>query len=64
MAGRGRLAPGMAADVVVLDPAALRDLATFAAPHQLAAGIVHVTVNGTCELEGGRLTGRRAGAWL
>jgi len=64
LADRGRLAPGKAADVVVGDPATVRDLATYAAPHQLAAGIVHVTVNGTCELEDGRLTGQRAGAWL
>ncbi len=64
LADRGRLAPGKAADVVVIDPATVRDQATYAAPHQLAAGIVHVTVNGICELEDGRLTGRRAGAWL
>ena len=64
LAGRGRLAPGAAADIVVLDPAAVRDRATFAAPHQLAAGILHVAVNGTCELEDGKLTGNRAGAWL
>lgn len=64
LAGRGRLARGQAADVVVVGPAVVRDQATYAAPHQLAAGIVHVTVNGTCELEDGRLTGQRAGAWL
>ena len=64
LAGRGRLTPGAAADVVVFDPGTVLDRATYAAPHQLAAGIVHVMVNGACELEDGRLTGQRAGSWL
>jgi N-acyl-D-amino-acid deacylase len=43
---RGVVAPGMAADLVVLDPEALTDRATFKAPHLEAAGVHHVLVNG------------------
>ena len=37
-AGRGRLAAGKAADVVVFDPATVADAATFEKPHAYAAG--------------------------
>jgi N-acyl-D-amino-acid deacylase len=43
---RGRLEAGFAADVVAFDPAAIRDLATFEAPHVPAAGMRAVWVNG------------------
>jgi len=43
---RGRIAPGKAADVVVLDPSAVRDCATYVAPHRYADGIEAVVVNG------------------
>lgn len=54
---RGRLAPGYHADIVVFDPAAVRDLASFEHPHQLAEGIVHVLVNGAPVLVNGEHTG-------
>lgn len=64
LADRGRLRPGSRADVVVFEPDRVSDRATYANPHQLAAGIVDVVVNGTVTLRDGQLTGRRAGEWL
>lgn len=61
LAGRGRLAPGAFADVVVFDPAAVEDRATFAQPHQLAVGVEHVYVNGVRVLSGGEPTGALPG---
>lgn len=43
---RGELRTGAVADIVVLDPASVVDRATYQAPHQYAAGIEHVVVNG------------------
>lgn len=45
--GRGRIAKGAFADVVVFDPATVIDTATFMEPEQPARGIDHVFVNGT-----------------
>jgi len=61
---RGLLREGYFADVVVFDPAAIADLATFARPHQLSAGVSEVIVNGTVTLSGGEFTGRLAGRAL
>jgi N-acyl-D-amino-acid deacylase len=47
--------------VVVFDPAAIADHGTFAEPHQLASGMVHVFVNGTQVLQDGEHTGALPG---
>jgi N-acyl-D-amino-acid deacylase len=58
---RGCLAVGCFADVAVFDPAAIRDHATFASPHQLATGMTHVLVNGVPVLKDGEHTGAKPG---
>ena len=58
---RGSLAPGYYADVVVFDPEAIHDHATFEKPHQYSTGVKHVFVNGTQVLENGEHTGARPG---
>ena len=58
---RGRLLPGYAADVVVLDPAQIRDEATFDDPHRYAVGVRDVFVNGVHTLADGEHTGARGG---
>jgi N-acyl-D-amino-acid deacylase len=62
LAGRGRIAVGAAADVVVFDPARVRDTATFDAPHAYPEGIPHVLVNGVFVVKNGTQTPERPGA--
>jgi N-acyl-D-aspartate/D-glutamate deacylase len=50
---RGYLKPGYRADVVVFDPAKFRDAATFDKPHQYAAGVKWVLVNGHAAVKDG-----------
>lgn len=64
LADRGRLAKGMFADVVILDPATVADRATFAQPAQYATGVRDVFVNGVQVLERGEPTGRAAGRFV
>lgn len=62
--GRGRLAPGLAADVVIFDPNTIRDMATFGEPALPSQGIKHVIVNGVLVLEDGTYTGATPGRIL
>jgi dihydroorotase/N-acyl-D-amino-acid deacylase len=61
---RGVLKEGMWADIVVFDPASIRDLATFENPNQLAQGMDFVLVNGVPVIDQGRMTGARPGRVL
>jgi N-acyl-D-amino-acid deacylase len=61
IADRGSLKTGYYADIVAFDPAAIRDHATIAAPHQYATGMQHVFVNGTQVLADGEHTGATPG---
>src|SRR5947209_18998922 len=42
---RGVLKVGMCADIVIFDPAAIHDVATFEYPNQLSQGMAYVLVN-------------------
>jgi N-acyl-D-amino-acid deacylase len=61
---RGLLAAGMAADIVVFDPATMIDHATFEEPTLPSDGIRFLLVNGRFALRDGRPTGERAGQVL
>jgi len=62
--GRGRLALGYAADMVVFDPAKIQDHATFDKPHQYATGVSDVLVGGGAVLRGGEHTGAKPGRFV
>jgi len=61
---RGRLTRGLAADVVVFDPAHITDRATFDQPFQYPEGIACVVLNGTIQLREGQRVEKRAGRAL
>ncbi len=58
---RGRVAPGMHADLLLFDPERLRDRATFQDPMRYAEGIDYLWVNGVLTIDDGVLTGARGG---
>ena len=58
---RGLLRPGMMADVVIFDPAKVKDLATYANPKRFPEGIETVLVNGQPVLVDGVRTEARPG---
>ena len=61
---RGVLKAGMWADVVIFDPATVRDLATFDSPNQLSEGMEYVLVNGVPVIDQGKMTGALPGKVL
>ncbi|MFP3712926.1 N-acyl-D-amino-acid deacylase family protein [Puerhibacterium sp. TATVAM-FAB25] len=64
LAGRGALGAGAVADVVLLDPDAVQDHATYARPRRPASGVDDVLVGGVPVLAGGALTGATPGRAL
>jgi N-acyl-D-amino-acid deacylase len=58
---RGVLKAGAFADIVIFDPAKVRDPSTFDAPHHFAEGFTEVIVNGAVVLRDGAMTGTRGG---
>src|SRR5204863_6854621 len=61
---RGRLADGLAADVVIFDPVRVRNLATYDEPRTYPEGIEHVIVNGVPVVADGSHTGATPGRAL
>ena len=62
---RGTVAPGMAADLVVFDPARLRDRADFGADATLQSeGVDYLFVNGELVIDDGEMTGATPGRLL
>ncbi len=61
---RGLLEPGYFADVVIFDPANVKDKATFEKPHQYAEGIEEVFVNGVQVIKNGDHTGATPGRFV
>jgi dihydroorotase/N-acyl-D-amino-acid deacylase len=61
---RGLLRERMSADIVVFDPATIRDLATYDNPNQLSQGMEFVLVNGKLVIDGGAMTGQLPGRVL
>jgi N-acyl-D-aspartate/D-glutamate deacylase len=58
---RGVIKEGLAADLVIFDPATVADRATFTDPFQYSVGVSTVIVNGRMVLDNGRHTGQRPG---
>lgn len=61
---RGLLAPGYAADIVLFDPAAIKDGATYLEPTRAPEGISGVWVGGTRVMSDGRHSGALPGAFI
>ena len=64
LADRGRVAPGLAADLVVFDPSSICDRATFEDPHQYPVGIVWVFISGNLIFDHQEHTGALCGQVL
>ncbi|RYD92010.1 MAG: D-aminoacylase, partial [Sphingomonadales bacterium] len=64
LTGRGRLAAGAFADVVVFDPKTYAAQATYESPKLLATGVRSVVVNGVLAVDKGKMTGKAAGRAL
>ena len=64
LSDRGLVREGMRADVIVFNLDKLQDTATFERPIAAPIGIDDVIVNGVAAIEGGKVTGARAGRAL
>jgi N-acyl-D-amino-acid deacylase len=58
---RGSLKIGNYADVTIIDPKTIADLATYENPYQYAKGVNWVVVNGKVAMENGKFNGNRNG---
>jgi N-acyl-D-amino-acid deacylase len=56
LAGRGSIAAGNWADIVLFEPDAIADRATYENPYIAPAGIRHVVVNGRAVIRNGEVT--------
>jgi len=61
---RGVVREGMAADLLLFDPARVDDKATYENPHRFSEGFDFVLVNGVVMVDGGQLTENRGGRVL
>jgi N-acyl-D-amino-acid deacylase len=61
---RGLLREGFAADVLIFDPAKVKDLSTYPDPHHYTEGFDHVLVNGVPVVSEGQLNEVRPGRIL
>jgi len=61
---RGRIAEGLAADIVIFDYDKITDRATFAEPLRPAEGVHYTIVNGEIVFERGKFTGKLPGRVL
>jgi N-acyl-D-amino-acid deacylase len=64
LSDRGVLKTGMWADLVIFDPATVRDRATFDNPNQLSEGMEYVLVNGVPVIDQEKMTGALPGKVL
>jgi len=64
LAGRGVIARGRKADIVVFDPGTIEDRATKEQPDRMSVGVRYVIVNGVVVLDDGKMTGERPGLAL
>ena len=64
LTNRGRLTPGYAADVVIIDLPNVEEKATFVDPHQYPKGITHVIVNGEIVIKDEEFTGKTPGKMI
>ncbi|MEO6583671.1 MAG: D-aminoacylase [Ferruginibacter sp.] len=61
---RGELKVGYYADILIFNPAKVKDHSTFDKPHQYSTGMIHVFVNGVQVLKGGEHTGAKPGRFV
>ena len=61
---RGRIAKGLAADLVIFDPTTVNAKATYANPAALSVGVHRVYVNGQLAYQDGKATGETAGRFV
>ena len=64
LSDRGRISPGLRADLVLFDAATISDTGTYENPTTVPSGIESVWVNGIQVVTSGRVTGERPGHLL